>query len=415
MATQSLTTADAILKDLYVGPIVEQLNYKTYLLDQIERDSDSLDHTGRRAVWPVHKNGNRGRGSFGDGGQLPTAGKQEWTDAIIPIRYHAYGISVTDAAIEGSKRNEGAFINILEAETKGVARDMRKDINRQVFGDGTGLLATAASATDGGAPTVTTIVVDSVQYLKIGDPVDVLVKATGATTAGVVGATITARNTSTPSITLSTTVATAASINNTYGVYVSGSRSKEMDGLRNIVDDDRTLHSIDSTAAGNEFWDAGSVKSASSGIAGESLFEQVADDVGGQGNGEVEVFLTTRGVRRRLADTYSSQKRYNDARAVEVHGGYTAIMVNEIPVVSDDDCPKGFVFGLNKGSFKWFQQAGPAWLESKDGTVFNLQPGSSLGTYNAAWMAWFKWYASFACVAPNRNGVITSCADDTAL
>jgi hypothetical protein len=113
-------------------------------------------------------------------------------------------------------------------------------------------------------------------------------------------------------------------------------------------------------------------------VAGESLFEQVADDVGGVGNGEVEVFLTTRGIRRRLADTYQSQKRFNDARAVDIHGGFTAIMVNEVPVIADDDCPKGFAFGINKDSFKWFQQAGPGWLESKDGTVFQLQPGASL-------------------------------------
>lgn len=409
MATQTLSTADAILKDLYVGPIVEQLNYKTYMLDQIERDSDSLDHTGRRAVWPVHKNGNRGRGSFGDGGQLPTAGKQEWVDAIIPIRYHAYGVSVSDAAIEGSKRNEGAFINILEAETKGVAKDMRKDINRQVFGQGTGLLATAVSAAAG------VVTVDSVQYLKVGDTVDLLVIATGATTAGVVNVTITARDTTAKTVTLSSAPATPGSINNTYGFYVASSRNNEMDGLRNIVSTGRTLHSINSATAGNEFWNAGSSKSAASGTAGESLFEQVADEVGANGNGEVEVFLTTRGVRRRLADTYASQKRFNDARAVDVHGGYTAILVNEIPVVADDDCPKGFAFGINKDSFKWFQQAGPSWLESKDGTVFQLSPGATLGSYAATWLAWFKWYAALANIAPNRNGVITNCADDSAV
>jgi hypothetical protein len=409
MSAQNLTTADAILKDLYVGPIIEQLNYKTFLLDQIERDSDSLDHTGRRAVWPVHKSGNRGRGSFGDGGTLPTNGAQAWVDAIIPIRYHAYGIAVSDAAIEGSKRNEGAFINILEAETKGVARDMRKDINRQVFGDGTGLLASGVSAA------AAVVTVDSVQYLKVGDPVDLVVKTTGATTAGVVSVTITARNTTNKTVTLSSAPATPGSIDSTYGLYLAGSRNNEMDGLRNIVASSRTLHSINSSTAGNEFWNAGSSVSAASATAGESLFEQSCDNVGQSGNGEVDVFLTTRGVKRRLADTYSSQKRWNDARAVDVHGGYTSIMVNEVPVVADDDCPKGYAFGLNKDSYKWFQQAGPSWLESKDGTVFQLQPGGTLGTYAANWLAWFKWYAAFACVAPQRNAVITSCADDTAI
>jgi hypothetical protein len=408
MATQTLSTADAILKDLYVGPIIETLNYKTYLLDQIERDSDSIDHTGRRAVWPVHKSNNRGRVSFTDGGQLPTAGRQDWMDAIIPIKYHAYGISVSDAAIEGSKRNEGAFINILQAETQGVAKDMRKDINRQLYGSGDGLLASAVSAA------AAVVTVDSVQYLRVGDPVDLVVKSTGAVTAGIANVTITARDTTNKTVTLSSAPTTPASINSTYGLYLSGSRGNEMEGLRSILTSGRTLHGINSATAGNEFWNPGSRKDAGAAVAGESLFEQVADEVGGVGNGEVEVFLTSRGIRRRLADTYQSQKRFNDARAVDIHGGFTAIMVNEVPVIADDDVPKGFAFALNKDSFKWFQQAGPGWLESKDGTVFQLQPGASSGTYNAVWLAWFKWYASFACVAPNRNGVIFNATDDNA-
>src|SRR3954468_623196 len=106
MATQNLTNADAILKDLYVGPIVEQLNQKTYMLDQIQRDSDHIDHTGRRAVIPVHSGRNRGRSSIVDGGTLPVAGRQVWQDAIVPIRYHSYGIELTDASIEATKSNE---------------------------------------------------------------------------------------------------------------------------------------------------------------------------------------------------------------------------------------------------------------------------------------------------------------------
>lgn len=412
MATQTLTTADAILKDLYVGPIVEQLNQKTYMLDRVQRDVDSLDHTGRRAIIPVHSGRNRGRGSRGDGGTLPSAGYQSWQDAIVSIKYHLYGIQLTDMAIEATKSNEGAFVSLLEAETKGVAQDMKKDINRQVYGTGDGLLATCASCS------TATFTVDSVQYLQVGDPVDIVVKSSGATSAGVVSTSITARSATNKTITTADAPATAGSIDNTYGVYLAGSRSKEMDGLRNIVSSSRTLHSINSSTAGNEFWnstvvDVGSSATATS-LAGESVFEQLADSVGSSGNGEVETFITTRGIRRRLADQYQSQKRYNDAQAVNVHGGYTAIMVNEIPVIADDEAPKGYVWGLNTGSFRWFQQAGPTWLESKDGTVFQLQPNAAgtSATYNAVWLAWFKWYAALGCIAPQRNGVLRYCTDD---
>jgi hypothetical protein len=408
MATQNLTTADAILKDLYVGPIVEQINQKTYLLDQLQRDSDSIDHTGRRAIVPVHKDRNRGRGSIGDGGTLAVAGKQVWDDAIINIRYHNYGIELSDASIEATKRNEGAFVSLMEAESKGVAQDMKKDMNRQAFGTGDGLLGTCASAS---GAVVTMGSVNDVQYVKVGDTVDILVKATGAVTAGVASAVVTARDVAAKTITTSPAVGTPASIGNTYGVYIAGNRNNEMDGLRNITATGRTLHGINSATAGNEYWD-GNEEDGAGAVVGESTYEKLADDVGQNGNGEVDVFLTTRGMRRRLADTYQSQKRFNDAQAVRVHGGYSAIMVNEIPVVSDDDCPKGYAFGLNKASLKWFQQTSPGFLESRDGQIFHLKPSSTAGQFDSVWQAWFRWYAALGCVAPNRNGRVVNGLDD---
>lgn len=410
MATQTLATADAILKDLYVGPVVEQINQKTYMIDQIERDSDQIDFSGRRAIVPVHTDRNRGRGSTGDNANLPVAGAQEWQDAIIPIRYHYQGMELTDPAIEAAKSNEGAFVNLLEAETKGVAQDMKKDINRQVYGVGTGLLAGVRANS-----TATTVEVDQgIQYIGVGDPVDVLVQATGAVTNGVAGTTVTARsaNSATPNITIADALAGTAGT--TYGVYLTGSYGNEMDGLRNIIDASRTLHSINSASAGNEFWN-GQELDVNNNIATESVFEQLSDQVGANGNGEVQAWVTTRGIRRRLADTYQSQKRFNDAQAVRIHGGYTAIMVNEMPVVFDDDAPKGFAFGINRDSLRWFELQGPGWLEQKDGGVFHLKDSSTAGRKMNVWQAWFRWYAALGCVAPNRNGKLYNCADDFAV
>lgn len=423
MATQTLALADKILKDLYVGPIVEMLNQKTYLLDQLQRDSDHVDHTGRRAVVPVHKNRNYGQVSTGDSGTLPNAGRQDWEDAIIPLRYHYAGIELTDVAIEATQSNEGSFISVMEAESRGVAMDMKKQINRQAFGTGDGVLATVS-----GTPAMgTSITVDSVQYIKVGMTVDLVVKSTGATSNGVVGALVTNVVASTNTVTIGTT--TAGATNNTYGFYLSNgvapsvggsSRNNEMDGLRNITATSRVLHNIDSSTAGNQYWDAAVRIDATGGaggtaIVGESLYEQGMDFVGGIGNGDTEVILTSRGMKRRLADSYQSQKRFNDATAVTVHGGYTAILVNETPVIADDDCPKGFAFLLNKTSLKWFEQVGPGWLDVNNGSIFQLKTTATAGQRQAIWQAWFKWYVALGCVAPNRNASINNGTDDVSI
>lgn len=423
MATQTLALADKILKDLYVGPIVEMLNQKTYLLDQIQRDADHVDHTGRRAVVPVHKNRNYGQVSTGDSGTLPNAGRQDWEDAIIPLRYHYAGIELTDVAIEATQSSEGAFVSVMEAESRGVAMDMKKQINRQAFGTGDGVLATI-SGTPGAGVSVT---VDSVQYLRVGMFVDLVVKSTGATTSGVLNAQVTNIVPATNTVTLGTT--TAGATDNTYGFYLSNgvspatggsSRNNEMDGLRNITATGRTLHSINSASAGNQYWDSAASVDATGGaggtaVVGESLYEQVADFVGGVGNGDTETFLTTRGMKRRLADSYQSQKRFNDATAVTVHGGYTAILVNEIPVIADDDCPKGFAFAINRSALKWFEQVGPGWLDVNNGSIFQLKTTATAGQRQAVWQAWFKWYVALGCVAPNRTARIFNGTDDVAL
>jgi hypothetical protein len=403
----TLGTADAILKDVYRGPVIDQLNYKTYMLDMIERDSDSVDFTGRRAIVPVEATGNESPTSTVDGGTLADPQIDTEQDAILLIRYHDGGLELSDALIkQASGNNAGAFVNKLDRSTKKLASSMRKNLNRQAFGDGTGLLATLASSPAG----VATATMDSTQYLRVNMVVDMLNKTTGATTGGL-NLTIIAINRSTKVVTFSANV-TATTV--TDGIYKQGARNNESDGLRNITAKNRTLHNINSATAGNEFWN-GSERDAATAIAGETLFEQLADDIGANGEGEVEVFLTSRGIRRRLADTYQSTKRFNDARAVEIHGGYTAIFVNEIPVIIDDDMPKGWVFALRKDAFLWVELQDPDWLTDprNGGSVWHLAMGSTLGKRRLAWQAWMTWYAALACVAPNRTGRIINAQDDS--
>jgi hypothetical protein len=403
MATQTLSTADAVLKDLYRGPIIEQTNYKTFMLDMIERDSESIDFTGRRAIFPTHMRGNPSSTSHSEGGTLATPGAQTYLDAIVAIRDHNAGMEITDKAIKLATSNEGAFVNLLDNDTKLLAKDFKKKLNTDVFGDGTGLLATLTSSPAG----ATTFTVDSRQRLAIGQVIDVLNKTTGA--AGAAGVTITAINTSNNTITVDTSITATTS---TFGVYKEGSRNNTFDGLQNITGTSRTLHSINSATAGNEAWN-GFRRAASGATVGEDLIQQLLDDIGGGGNGEADYVIQSRPARRRLAATYQSQKRFNDAKATEIHGGYTAIWVNETPVIIDDDVPRGWTFALSKDAFKWAQVDDPDWLQKQDGQIWHLKDGATAGKKVASWQAWWVFYAALVCVAPNRTGAIPDGADDT--
>lgn len=411
MATQTLSNADAILKDLYAGPLVEQMNQKTILLDALEHDSDHIHFEGRRAIVPLHKSRNRGRRAISDGGTLAGAGTQGYLAADITIRTNEYSIEVTDLANRATQGTDGAFVNLLKAESQGAADDMRKELNRQFFGLGNGVLAKAKSTSTG--TTLEVAVESELQYIFPGDIIDVLVESTGATTNGVVGAEVTEIKVSESKIILSKALSAELG-GSTYSIYLSGNRNQESDGLRNITESSRTLHSINSSTAGNGFWNGQSVKAGASAsataVAGDPLFMNLADKVSAAGNGDVEMFLTTYGVKRRLAESHAPAQRFNDTKAVELHGGATSVFVNEIPVISDPDCPKGYAFGINKSALKIMEIGPPAWLEQNGQILFLKNAGT--GSNAATWQGYWVYYCALASIAPNRTGRVEFAQDD---
>jgi hypothetical protein len=230
---------------------------------------------------------------------------------------------------------------------------------------------------------------------------------------------VVARSISAKTVGLSTSAGGTANASFTYASgqqivlsdgWSSNSYGKEMDGMRNIsAQTTNTLHGIDRSTAANAFFRPVTDTSASS--VSEVKLMSLADNVAASGQAEVDVFLTTRGIRRGIATAMQANRRYNDANSVKLEGGYTSIMVNDIPIVIDDDCPKGFAFAINKAAFKWFELAKPGFLEQDSG-IFTLKDGSTSGTKQAIWQAFFRWYAAFGCVAPNRTGALTSLTDE---
>lgn len=415
MATQTLSTFDAVMKNVYRGPIVELLNQETYLIDQLEKTNvnDMGTFTGRQLIFPVHTSRNRGRGATTDGGGLAVPGKQGTLDGIVAIKYFDEGIEITDMVIRQSRTSEGAFVNALNFEMEGATKDLRKDISRMCYGTGDGLLASCTAS-----QTSATISVDSGQYIAVGDTVDVLTRSTGAvkgsaltvTTVAYTGTAATSTQAN-ANITLSGSV----TVTSADGVYISGDRNNESDGLRNITNTGRILHSIDSSA--NPIWD-GNVKDALNTNPSEDVFMQLAQQIRQRGGQQIDLFLTSLGVQRRLANTYQSQKRFNDAQATKIDGGYSAIMVaagnDPVPVVADVDAPAGFAFALNKSSFAWSEVDRPGWLEPPEGQggLLYLKDASTAGQKIAVWQAWIVWYATLVNVAPLRNGQIKNINDD---
>ena len=420
MATQNLTGVDALLKNVYRGPLVEQLNSETPMLNILEKtDANQIGmFNGRQIIFPVHSSRNRGRGAVADGGQLPTAGTQGSLDATVAFRYFSTGIEVSDQAIKQSKSDEGSFVRVLQFEMERAETDLRKDIGRVAYGTGDGLLA-SATATQG---SVNTFSVDSGQYVAVGDTVDVIVRSSGATGTGAIGRTVMAvaytgtANSATQANANVTISGATISVDNTYGIYVSGNRNAESDGLRNICNTSRTLHGINSST--NAFWDS-NVKDFGQANPSEDGIMALCQTIRQRSGQNPDLIMFSYGGQRRLANTYASQKRWNDSNVTSPAGGYGgAIPVSAggqpIPVQADVDCPAGKGFAVNKSSFAWAQAGPPDWLQSPngDGGILYIKDGASLGTKSRVWQGWMNWDAVLVNVAPNRNGQFININDD---
>lgn len=362
---QTTANADAILKNYYLAPVREQLNQKAVLMFNsdtigegdgkapgsdgtnmgwrgLARESESLEYAGRQWVIPAHTSRNEGVGARAEGGTIPIAGQQGWTDLQDTLRHNLGAIELTRFAIRLSNRNEGAFLRLLKAEMSGLVKDLRKDVNRQAYGNQTGTLA---AVTADGANTVT---VDTVQYLRVGMRIDIIDSTDDS---------VDAQNRNITAIVASTKVVTYSGADITattdHRLCRTGNWKQEINGLSKLISDTGTIHGVDSTLAANAWWKS-IVRDAGGDSFSEDTGQQVMDEIDMGGNAEgTEVMITTYGVVRRYANQLKAMKRFNDAQSTTLRGGFKALLFNEQPMLKDKECPRGNMWFINADALLW--------------------------------------------------------------
>jgi hypothetical protein len=378
----TLTTIADILKTDYGPAIQEQLNNKNTLLGMLEKDFDSYDHKGKNFTFPVHVSRNEGIGSRAEGGALPTAGQQGYASAVLPDKYSYGVVQFNRQALKASESDAKAFARALSSEMKGILLDLKANQNRQMFGDGSGVLATCASCS------TATFTVDTTKWIRVGQRVDVLVTSSGATSYGVVGTTVSAVNSAT-TFTTADAPATAGSIDNTFSVYAAGSRLAEPYGLAAIVATTDTITSgLQGLAvASYPIWK--STVTAMGGALTELAMQKLLDDISQAGNGNPDAFVTTYGVSRAYGELMTSQRMFMNNATLD--GGIKAPTFAGLPIMVDKDCQAGIMYAIDKGNlvnmvlqdWGWADEDGDMlkWVSGYDAYTAYLCAYRNLGTY----------------------------------
>lgn len=360
--TATLTTVDAILKEVYGPRIQDQLQSEAVGLKRIEKTSEGVTETvgGKYVDFPIRVKRNHGVGYRDENGQLPAAKRQEYAEVHTTLRYGYGRVRLTGQAMRLAEKNHQAFASAMDEEMEGLKETLSKDSNRIFYGDGTGLMATITSA---GAGATDTHTVDTVKYLEIGQQVDVLVKSGGATVQ--LDVEIIDVNEDTLAVQFSASFVSNSA--NNHGIYRQGSFEKEPQGLGSIVNDAGTLFNVDPTV--QPLWksiikDNGGTNRALS----EGLMIETVDDVRIKG-GAVSLILGSLGVRRAYFNLLTQQRRYTDTK--EFAGGFTGLAFNhgkEIPMVEDVDHPDNTMHMLTEKRFKVYQDSDWHWAQD-DGNI----------------------------------------------
>lgn len=166
----TLTSADNVLKSVYLDAIVDQINTKTNpFYNMIKKGSENV--VGKEIICAARFGLNGGMGSASETGTLPKAVGNNYIALKADLK-NIYGtIEVSDKALRASETSAGALVNVLNAEMEGLLESAKFNFGRMLYQNGTGKLATLVAKTGVTAPEYA---VDDTRNLIEGMSVDVI-------------------------------------------------------------------------------------------------------------------------------------------------------------------------------------------------------------------------------------------------
>ena len=375
----TLATIESYLKEVYQGRIREQLNDEIVALKRITRSGSGVTNEvgGKYVTFPIHTRRNSGIGSRFESEALPTPGQQGHAAARVGLKYAYGGVQLTGQAISLSDTDAKAFAKALDNEVEGLKNDLKKDMNRQVYGSGNGAIGVATGANTGAVAPVA-----DARLFQIGMVVDTQTGNTVDNTGLIVASVDLTAGANT--VTFTTTPGTAlasADIIVRKGSGVAAGGNRELTGLAAIVSDSGTLYNIDPSTEPE--WKASVDDNGGTPRAlSESLMIKMTDAIRTKG-GSTTLILQSLGVRRAYFNLLSQLRQTVNTQ--EFTGGFSGLAFTtdngEIPVVADTDAPLNKQWYINEDALTYYRDEDWHFID-KDGSMWK-QVRDSNGDYDA--------------------------------
>lgn len=389
------------LKRRYGRTYREIFNLSQYLFARIRKSARRSRYSGSAYYVPVHRAGTSSIGPRAESGPMPTAGQQQVVQLSFTPKALFATISIGVLA-DLSTRNEGAFYEQKDLEMQATMAQFMDDVNRQLHGDGTGVLASiTASATSA------THTVDDTTKLRKGEQVEVATKATGVIVSGG-SVTVQSVNHATSTVTFSASL----TLTSAHGIYRYGlvgsdvqARNNALTGLGAIFDNTNTYGGINRATAGNEYLHSQSISGA------EGLIPSVIDramtlsELEGNGNrNSMALICHPSHINNMKELSYGTGRTWNDDVGT-LDFGVSVVKHGELEIIGDKYHARNSASLLDLSWFELLEARELGWWDPGSG-IWLPKPATS--TYDPAVMAFMMWFGEIACANPAAQVRITN-------
>lgn len=392
-----ITAVSNIIKKVYVSDTIHsQINDDTMLLSEIERTTEYHDAVGDKAVGFLKTGRNVGTSARSlNGGTLGAPGHQQTNKWELDYAANYVTVKILGTTIAKMKTARQAATKAVTLEVEGAIDDLKKELQRQLYADGTALMANFAANT-----TTATLLLNAATTPQAIAGNDVIQKGwaqpgmyvdigTTASQAAVVAdakiVSVTDSDTA-PSITIDSAVTTTTSHYLSKAGNRSGTTSYEMNGLDSVIASSGAFANLtDGT------WVAADVNTVTAGTSLSRSHMQRAYRKVRMYSGKPNMILTSFEHQEDYYNLLQTQVRFaSDSNLAS--GKVDGPTFNGIPVTGDADCPRGRMYFLDTKEL-FFATAGDiawqnvntggdvlAWSQTEDAFVARAAFYANLGT-----------------------------------
>lgn len=380
---------------VYDKVVHEQVFNKNVLFMNVLRNV-AHDVGATTKYFSLHYDRNVGSAAGSETITLPKAGEQQYKQASVDMKYNFHTLAITDVSLKASQKSKEFLVNVLESEYEGAKNDMQRQLSRQGYSDGSGVIARV----DG---TGTDMSLDNPMVGKY--PTDYLSEGNAIMTSNDKDSETNEVFTTISSIDDNNTI-TVADTNDSDDDYLflahnadspdSSNQGNEITGLKGLIDDGSNVTDFQGLSRSTYNWwnsyvdDNSSQRSLTDAMMHDTFLEA-------KKKGNPKYILTHFDLYAAYGLLLTPDRRYTDT--MELKGGFTGINFNNTPVVPDYDCPYDEMYFIDPSTLS-VEDLAPMSFLNEDGAILDRS------STQPVWQATLRYYANLANKAPNKSAAL---------